>query len=123
MSLRKQATSGLIWTFTQQFGNQLIGFVVSIFLARLLLPSEFGLIGMIAIFYSIGRSLMDSGMTQSLIRQKKSTQEDLSTVFFFNIAVSFLIYFILFFCAPFISKFYNSSYNPLVNICCRGIFL
>lgn len=109
MSLKKQATSGLMWTFTQQFGNQLIGFVVSIFLARLLLPSEFGLVGMIAIFYSIGRSLMDSGMTQSLIRQKESTQEDLSTVFYFNVGVSILLYIILYFSAPLISLFYEQS--------------
>ena len=52
MSLRKQATSSLVWTFSQQFGNQIISFLVSIILARLLLPEEFGLIGMIIGFYS-----------------------------------------------------------------------
>ena len=107
MSLRKQATSGLAWTFTQQFGNQLISFVVSIFLARLLLPEEFGLIGMIAVFYSIGRGLMDSGLTQSLIRSKELDQEDFSTVFFFNLAASVLIYFIIFSCAPLVADFYD----------------
>ncbi len=52
MSLRKKATSGLV-TFAQQFGNQLIGFIVSVILARILLPAEFGLIGMIAVFIAV----------------------------------------------------------------------
>ena len=82
MSLRKQATAGLVWTFAQQFSNQIIAFVVSIILARLLLPEQFGLIGMVSVFVAIGRSLMDAGLTQSLIRDKDADQEDLSTVFF-----------------------------------------
>ena len=82
MSLRKQAISGLVWTFAQQFGNQLVGFVVSMILARILLPEDFGLIGMIAIFIAVGKSLLDAGLTQSLIRSQDLDQEDLSTVFF-----------------------------------------
>ncbi len=82
MSLKEQATSGLIWAFTQQFGNQMITFFVSLILARILLPEEFGLIGMILIFYTIGRSLMQSGLNQSLIRTQELDQEDYSTVFF-----------------------------------------
>ncbi|MDR5590582.1 lipopolysaccharide biosynthesis protein [Christiangramia sp. SM2212] len=109
MSLRKQATLGLVWTFSQQFGTQLISFIVSLFLARILLPAEFGLIGMIAVFISIGKALVDSGLTQSIIRSKKLDQEDYSTVFFFNLAASFLIYLIIFFIAPFIADFYNQS--------------
>lgn len=107
MSLRKQATSGLIWTFTQQFGNQLISFVVSVLLARLLLPEEFGLVGMILVFYTVGRSLMQSGLTQSLIRTKELDQVDFSTVFYFNIVASGIIYLLVFFLAPLIAEFYN----------------
>ena len=107
MSLRKQASAGLVWTFAQQFGNQIVSFVISLVLARLLLPAEFGLIGMIAIFYTIGKSLMNSGLTQSLIRSKELNQEDYSTVFYFNLIASFLIYVILFFAAPFIAPISN----------------
>jgi len=114
MSLRKQAISGLVWTFGMQFGNQLIGFVVSMILARILLPAEFGLIGMIAIFIAVGKSLLDSGLSQSLIRSQNSDQEDLSTVFFFNLAASFLIYIIIYFSAPLIANFYNQPI--LINI-------
>lgn len=114
MSLRKQAISGLVWTFGMQFGNQLIGFIVSMILARILLPAEFGLIGMIAIFIAVGKSLLDAGLSQSLIRSQNSDQEDLSTVFFFNLAASFLIYILIYFSAPLIANFYNQPI--LINI-------
>lgn len=114
MSLRNQATAGLVWTFSQQFGNQIIGFVVSVVLARLLLPAQFGLIGMVTVFIAIGTSLVDVGLTQSLIRNKEVDQEDLSTVFFFNLVGSLLIYLILFFTAPVIAEFYNQQ--ALVDI-------
>lgn len=112
MSLRKQATTGLIWTFSQQFGNQLIGFAVSLVLARILLPAEFGLIGMIAVFVAVGDTLLKSGLTQSIVRSKDVDNEDLSTVFFFNLAASLLIYILIYFTAPLIAEFYN---QPLLK--------
>lgn len=114
MSLRKTAISGLVWTFAQQFGTQGISFLVSIVMARLLLPEEFGLIGMISVFVAIGTSLMNSGLTQSLIRSEKPDQEDYSTVFYFNLMGSIVAYFLLFFSAPLIADFFNQPI--LVNI-------
>lgn len=114
MSLKKQALSGMIWTYSQQFGSQLISFAVSIILARLIVPEEFGLIGMITIFVGIGTTLFDGGLTSSLIRTKDLMDDDYSTVFYFNLACSFLIYALLFVTAPFISKFYHQ--NALTNI-------
>ncbi|KQT17869.1 capsule biosynthesis protein CapK [Chryseobacterium sp. Leaf404] len=107
MSLKKQAISGMIWTYSQQFGSQLITFVVSLVLTRLILPEEFGLIGMIAIFMGIGTALFDGGLTSSLIRSKDLNQDDYSTVFYFNFAGSVIMYLILFFIAPLIAKFYH----------------
>lgn len=107
LSLKKQALSGLVWTFAQQFSVQGISFVVSIVLARILQPSEFGIIGMIAVFVAIGNSLVSSGLTQSLIRSQSLTQKDYSTVFFFNLMGSVVVYAIIFFAAPFIADFYN----------------
>ena len=107
MSLRKKATSGFVWTFAQQFGNQLVSFVVSVILARLLLPAEFGLIGMVAIFIAIGNTLLNAGLTQSLIRSTEIDQEDYSTVFFFNLIASLLIYGIIYLLAPLIANFYD----------------
>lgn len=109
MSLKKQAISGVFWSSLQQFSSQIIGFIVSIILARLLLPSEFGLIAMIGIFMGIGAVLMDAGLTQSLIRTTNPTQEDFSTVFFFNLFGSIIIYIFFFFTAPYIADFYNQQ--------------
>lgn len=111
-SLKKQAVSGVLWTFSQQISVQSINFAVQIFLARLLLPEAFGLIAMIQIFISIGQALMDGGMTSSLIRTEKPDQKDFSTVFFINLFSSIFIYFILFFTAPFIATFFD---QPLLT--------
>lgn len=119
MALRNQATAGLFWTFGQQFGNQLIGFFVSLVLARILLPSEFGLIGMIGIFIGVGNALVNAGLTQSLIRGKDLEQEDYSTVFFSNLIASILIYLFLFFTAPLIAQFYNQPIlTDIVRLYC-----
>lgn len=107
MSLRKKAFSGMIWSSLQQFGNQGIRFVVSIILARLLLPEEFGLIGMIAIFMAIGSELISSGLTSSLIRTDNPDQRDYSSVFFYNLFGSIILYFLLFFTAPYIANFFK----------------
>jgi O-antigen/teichoic acid export membrane protein len=114
MSLREKTVAGLFWTFSQQFSVQLINFVVQIILARILLPAEFGLIGMLTIFLSIGNSLIDSGLTSSLIRTPEADQRDYSTVFFINLAGSCFIYALLFLSAPWIARFYEQ--NALTGI-------
>ena len=109
MSLKKQAISGVKWNFAQQFSVQFINFGVQVILARLLMPEMFGLVAMVIIFISIGQTLMDGGMTSSLIRTKNPDQLDYSTVFVTNIIMSFLIYGIVYFFAPYISEFYNQA--------------
>src|SRR5690606_39081388 len=109
MSLKRKALSGVIWTVGQQISVQGINFVVQIVLARLLLPEAFGLIAMIQIFMSIGQTLMDGGMTSSLIRTKNPDQADYSTVFFINLFASIGLYFILFVSAPYIASFFNQD--------------
>ena len=117
MSLKKQAISGLFWTFTQQFSVQGINVVVGIILARILMPSAFGLIGMLAIFVAIGISLMDGGMTSSLIRAPEADQKDYSTVFFINLIFSLILYVTIFFCAPWIGRFYRQPILiPIVRL-------
>lgn len=106
-NLKKQAISGVIWTFSQQFSVQLINFGVQIILARLLMPEDFGLIAMITVFISIGQTLMDSGMTSSIIRMKRPDQLDYSTVFVTNFIISIGIYLLVFLTAPFVAQFYD----------------
>ncbi len=107
MSLKEKGIQGVIWTFGQQFGIQVIQFIVQIILARVLMPEEFGLIGMLSIFMALGNSLVDSGMSASLIRTQDANERDFSSVFFINIIVSVFVYFILFFTSPFIANFFN----------------
>lgn len=109
MSLKKQAISGVKWNFAQQFSVQIINFGVQVILARLLMPEMFGLIAMVVIFISIGQTLMDGGMTSSLIRTKNPDQLDYSTVFVTNIIVSCIIYGGVYLFAPYIAEFYNQD--------------
>ncbi len=109
MSIKAQALSGVFWSSMQQFGTQSISFVVSLILARLLLPSEFGLLAMMGVFVGIGTILVDSGLSQSIIRTSNPTQQEFSTIFFFNLIGSLIIYLIIFFAAPFIADFYSQK--------------
>ncbi|KIQ18705.1 hypothetical protein RT99_16855 [Flavobacterium sp. MEB061] len=107
MSLKGHALSGFVWSFLQQFSVQLITFSVQLILARILQPSEFGLIGMLTVFIGIGTALFEGGMTSSLIRVSTVDTKDYSTVFFFNLGVSVLIYLLFFLTAPYIALFYR----------------
>ena len=107
MNYKERAVSGILWSLCQQMSSKLVGFGISIFLARILEPSQFGLIAMLSIFIAIGNSLLDSGLTASLIRTPKADHRDFSTVFYFNLAGSTLLYALLFLFAPLISDFYN----------------
>lgn len=109
MSLKRQAILGVKWSFIQQFSVQIINFAVQVILARLLMPEMFGLIAMITVFISIGQSLMDSGMTSSLIRTENPTQTDYSTVFTTNMVMSIAIYATTFILAPYIANFYEQE--------------
>jgi len=114
MSLKQKTLSGLIWTFIQQFSVQLISFCITIILARILLPKEFGLLAMLSVFIAVGNSLLEGGLTSSLIRSSGLSQEDYSTVFFFNLGGSVVIYMLVFTMAPYISAFYHQDILTLI---------
>jgi teichuronic acid exporter len=119
MSFRKLAFAGIVWTFAEQFGNQFVGFIISIVLARILLPEQFGLIGMIAVFVAIGNTLLHSGLTRSLIRTEYLEPDDYSSVFYFNVVASILVYILIFFISPFIADFYSQPIlTKLVRVYC-----
>ncbi|MDH0659101.1 lipopolysaccharide biosynthesis protein [Empedobacter sp. GD03865] len=107
MSLGKQTIFGLFWTFGQQFGQQIVSFIVQIVLARILLPEDFGTIALFTVLISVANSLVDSGLTNSLIRSNDIDNEDYSTVFYFNIVASLIIYGIIFCISPYVANFYN----------------
>ncbi|MBD5312394.1 MAG: lipopolysaccharide biosynthesis protein [Bacteroides sp.] len=106
-SLKHRTVKGTIWSSIERFSVQGILFIVTIIMARLLTPADYGLVGMLAIFIAVSQSLIDSGFSQALIRKQDRSEIDNSTVFYFNIVVGIILYIILYLCAPLIAKFYS----------------
>lgn len=102
----KTVLSNLIWRFLERFGAQIVMFVVSIVLARLLDPAIYGTIALVTVITTILQVFVDSGLGNALIQKKDSDDIDFSTVFYFNLIICVILYFILFLFAPLISKFY-----------------
>ena len=106
-NLNQKAASGMVWTSIQKFATIGISFISGIILARLLTPYDYGCIGMLSIFIVVAESFIDGGFGSALIQKKRPTQEDYSTIFFWNLGMAVLMYTILFFSAPAISRFYK----------------
>ncbi len=117
MSLVNKTINGFTWTFIQTFSQSVIRFGIQIFLARLIAPKEFGLFGMMAVFYAIAESLSNSGLNLSLIREENPTKKDFSTVFWTNLFISIFIYFLIFSSSGWIAQFYNQPIlQPLIKV-------
>lgn len=106
---KQKVFSNLIWRFAERIGAQLVGFIVSIVLARILSPSDYGTIALVTVFTTILQVFVDSGLGNALIQKKDADNVDFSTVFYTNIIFCIIIYLIVFFCAPLIAKFYNNE--------------
>lgn len=106
-SLKQKAATGMVWTALQKYSTMFITFISGIILARLLTPYDYGCIGMLSIFMVLAEAFIDGGFGSALIQKKRPTQEDYSTIFFWNIGMSFVMYAALYFSAPAISRFYN----------------
>lgn len=115
--LKKKVFSGVVWSMLDSFSAQIVNFIIGIILARLLTPEEFGLIGMITIFIAISQILINGGIKDALIREKKASNSYYNTAFLFNAFISVCLYIILFISAPFISDFYNEpQLTPIVRL-------
>lgn len=106
-SLKSKTVKGVGWSFADSIGSQGITFIVGLVLARMLTPAEYGLIGIILIFVNIFNSIVNSGFSAALIRKKDATDDDYSTVFITNMAISVVLAIALFFSAPLIADFFN----------------
>ena len=105
--LKQKAFSGILWSSVQKFGTMGISFVSNIVLARLLTPEDYGCIGMLMIFILVANTFIDGGFGSALIQKKEPTQEDYSTIFYWNLFLSIVLYVLLFFAAPLIACFYH----------------
>ena len=116
-NLKAKTAKGVGWGFADNILGLGITAAANIILARILSPSDFGIIGMTAIFMTLSTSLVDSGFTGALTRKKDTVKADFDTVFYFNLAVSCLLYAVLFFCSPFIARFFREPILvPVIRI-------
>jgi teichuronic acid exporter len=119
-SLTSKTVKSVFWSAIERFSVQIVQFVITIILARLVAPSEYGLIAMLAIFIAIAQSFVDSGFTSALVQKKNRTETDFSTVFYFNIVISLIAYLVLFLSAPYIALYYR---EPLLELVCKWLGL
>ena len=106
-SLKKKFVSGVVWESFGRFSSLGIQFFVTIIIARILTPAEFGIIGLLTVFIALGQIFLDSGFSQALIQKKEATQVDFSSIYFLNMFTGLFIYAVLFFLSPFVAEFYD----------------
>jgi teichuronic acid exporter len=124
MDLRTKAVDGVMWSGVRKLSLNGIEFLLGIILARLLTPSEFGMIATIMIVISISEVFVNSGFRQAIIRKPVCTQVDYSTAFFFNFAVGILFSIIVFFSAGWLSVFFkDAELKPIIQVLGVGLVL
>ncbi len=116
MGNNKGVLYNLIWKFAERITAQLVTLVVSIVLARMLEPSHYGAISMVTIFIAIANVFVSDGFGSALIQKKNVDVVDFSSVLYFNVLFSIVLYGILFICAPYISEFYGKGYEILTPV-------
>lgn len=116
-NLKGRVLSGLVWRFGERMSAQLVTFIVSIVLARLLSPNDYGAIALVMVFITIANVFVVFGFGSSLIQKKDADNIDFSSVFYFNIVFSILIYGILYIFAPYIASFYKIDIlSPVLRV-------
>lgn len=121
MSLKQKALTGFIWSASDKLINQLGYLGVTVYIARLIGPESFGLIGMLTVFMLLAESIVNSGFSQALIQKSKAmTEEDASTIFYVNLFLGVCMYVLLYFSAPAIAAFYK---QPILIDIARILFI
>lgn len=123
-SLSHQTRKGLYWKFFDQFATIGMQFIVGIFMARVLSPTDYGITALPAVFLTIANIFIDGSFAAALIRKKELTEKDLSTSFYYSLGVGSLMYLLLFFAAPYIALFYKTPIlTSLVRVTSITFFL
>lgn len=113
-SLKSQVFSGLVWKFAERILAQGVSFIVSVVLARILMPSDYGIVALILVFINIANVFVTSGFSTALVQNKDAANDDFSTNFYCSLAISFLVYVVLFIAAPYIETFYKMDGLSLI---------
>ena len=112
----KKVASGLVWAFAERIGAQAVSFVISILLARMLLPREYGVVSLVMVFINLANVFISNGLGESLIQKKDADEVDFSSIFYCGLAISVALYAVLFFAAPAIAAFYeNDLLRPVLR--------
>lgn len=119
-NLKDKTVKGVFWSAFNRFSTQGIGFVFNIIIARMLLPEDYGVVAMLGVFMAVSSCFVDSGFANALIRKPDRTEDDFSTVFYYNLAVALLFYALLWFAAPYIADFYD---KPILTDIARIVAL
>lgn len=106
-SLKQQVINGTLWSAIERFSLMVIQFLLQIILARLLTPSDYGIVGILAVFLAIANAFIYCGFTSALIQNQERTEEDFSTAFYFNVTLAVFFYIVFWFMAPLIADFYK----------------
>ena len=106
--LKSKVAKGAVWTLLEKSSTQVVQFVVSMILARLLTPSDYGTVALTGIFFAVAGVLVDGGFGEALIQKRDADNLDFNSVFYLNIGLAVLVYGIMFFAAPWIARFYNT---------------
>ena len=114
-SLKSKTIFGMFWKFCENGAAQIVHFVVSIILARMLLPEDYGIIALVSLFITLCDKLVISGFATSLVQKKDADNKDFSTIFFFSLGMSLALFALMYFGAPLIADFYN-TYNREILI-------
>lgn len=122
--LKDKAISGVKWNAIGRFSTQGVNFIIGLILARLLSPSDYGVVGMVGIFFAIAQTFIDSGFGSALIRKNDCTDTDYSTAFYFNVLVGLVCCILLSFASPFIASFFNTPIlKDLVKVMSLNMFI
>lgn len=119
-SLKEKTARGLLWGGLSNGVQQILNLVFGIFLARMLTPADYGMVGMLSVFTVIATALQESGFTAALVNKRETRHEDYNAVFWFSIGMSFCLYILLFASAPLIADFYH---KPELTPLARYLFL
>lgn len=113
-SLKQKTIGALLWNLLDRMGQQVLLFIVGILVANILSVEDYALVGMLAIFSAVANIVLDSGFSAALIQKRETTAEEFSSVFWFNLGMSVLLYGLLIACSPLIARFFNQP--KLVNL-------
>ena len=114
-SLKSRAAKSVMWSAVERFSVQGAQFILTIIIARLVSPSDYGVIAMLGIFLAIAQTFVDSGFSCALMQKQDRTEADFSTVFYFNIVIGVVIYLLLYLCSSFIADFYNEPKLTIIS--------